>query len=299
MIFVLTIFIVLIGTFDPSVHIRFVCPGIILFSHTFFPDLVGENVIELLMLSPGFVLLADVLEASFLILFKALLDVLLLLLHLQFFAVIFHSVTHAIHNGLNATSALCHLMLSGLLFFKLHAHILFNLLSFSSFDCIKFSLSLLLFNHIVLDNLHCSLTLSHLLPFFVLFLFLEICCQFSHSLSFLCLALLLLNNLLLLSFLEHSITLMLLLFDFISKIHLLFSLHFHLLSSSVEKLFIEVLSLFDIFLAQLLTKLDLLIENVSNLFRFLNVLCLLLPDLLFVEFLAEFLNLAPLIVTNV
>ncbi len=144
MIFVLTIFIVLIGSFDPSVHVRFVCPSIILFSHSFLSDLVGENLIELLMLSPGLVLLVDVLEASFLVLLKALLDVLLLLLYLQFFAVVFHSVTHAIHNGLNAATTLCHLVLTGLLFFELHAHVLFNLLSFSPFDCIEFSLTLLL-----------------------------------------------------------------------------------------------------------------------------------------------------------
>ena len=248
MIFVLTIFIVLIGTFDPSVHVRFVCPGIILFSHAFLSDLVGENFVELLMLSPGLVLLADVLEASFLVLFQTLLDILLLLLHLQFLAVVFHSVAHAIHNGLDATSTLCHLLLTGLLFFKLHAHILFNLLRFSLFDCIEFSLSLLLFNHIVLDDLHCSLALSQLFPIFVLFLFFEIRIQFSHSISFLSLALLLLNDLLLLGFLKHNIALVLLLFDLISKFHLLFSLHFHFLFSSVEKFSIEVLPLFDIFL---------------------------------------------------
>lgn len=57
--------------------------------------------------------------------------------------------------------------------------------------------------------------------------------------------------------------------------------------------------LFDVLFAELLTKLDLLVKDISHLFGPLNMLSLLLFNLLFVEFLAEFLNLAPLIIANV
>jgi hypothetical protein len=92
---------------------------------------------------------------------------------------------------------------------------------------------------------------------------------------------------------------MLLLFNFFSKLCLLLAFNFHLFFSLIDKLFVKILLLLDVLLAQLLSQLDLLIKYISNLFRFLNMLRLLLFDLLFVEFLSKFLNLTPFIVTNV
>ncbi len=184
MLFGLTIFIVLISTLDPSVHVRFVCPGIVLFSHALFSDLVSKHIVELLVLGPRLVLGVDVLQASSLVLLKTLLDVLLLLLHLQFFSIIANHLTHAIHNGLDATTALGHLLLTSLLFLQLHAHVLFNLLGLLLSNLFQLSLSLLFLDHIVLDNLHCSLTLSSLDFFFVLLLFFYICSQFGNTFSF-------------------------------------------------------------------------------------------------------------------
>lgn len=172
MLFSLTIFIVFISSLDPSVHVGFVSPGIILFAHTLFLHLAIQHLVKLLMLGPRLVLLVNVLEACFLVLLKALLNVFFLLPHLQFFAIVFYDFAHAIHNGLNTAASLSHLLLSRLFSLDLHFHILFNLISLSFLHLLKLSLSLLLFNHIVLDNLHCSLTLFSFADIFVLFLFL-------------------------------------------------------------------------------------------------------------------------------
>jgi len=106
-------------------------------------------------------------------------------------------------------------------------------------------------------------------------------------------------DLLVLRFLQHLVTLLLLLLHFLLKLLLLSTFNLHLFLSSIEEFFIEILSVFLIFLAKFLSKFDLLIKYISDLCLSLRVHGLLLFDLLFVELLAELLDLTPLIVTDV
>jgi hypothetical protein len=292
-------FVVLVSPLHPSVHVRLVCTSVILFTKAFFSHLISKDVVKLLVLGPCLVLLADVLKASLIILFDTLLDVFFFLLKLELFAIVSNDFSHAIHDSLNAATALCHLVLTRLLFLELHAHVLFDLLSLGFLDSVELCHALLLLDHVVLNHFHCSLALSNFFVVFPFFLFIKVCSEFGNTLSFFVLTSRCIFHLLALRFLEHLVTQFFLLLHFLLKVLLLFAFNFHLFLSSIKQFFIEIHSFFLIFFTKFLSQFDLLVKYISDLCLSLCMHGLLLFDLLFVELLAELLDLSPLVVTDV
>ena len=237
-------FIITVGLLHPSVHVRLVRPSVILFAKAFFSHLISKDVVKLLVLGPCLVLLVDVLKASLVIFLNTLLDVFFFLLKLELFAIVSNLLAHAIHDSLNATTTLCHLVFTCLFFLKLHAHVLFNLLRLGPLDSVELSHSLLLLDHVVLNHFHCSLALSNLFVVFPFFLFFKVCCEFFDPLSFFLLTSSLIFDLLVLRFLEHLVTQMFLLLHFLLEFLLLFAFNFHLLLSSIKEFFIKIYSFF-------------------------------------------------------
>jgi len=103
---------------------------------------------------------------SLFILLDALLDVLLLLLHLHLFAIIFDHVDHAIHHGLDLLATGSNHLLTVLLFLQSHAHVLLDLIGVGLFDCKQLGIALLLLVHVLLNHFLCSLTLIDLFAVF-------------------------------------------------------------------------------------------------------------------------------------
>ena len=130
--------------------------------HPTLTNLSCQHIVKLLMLLAVPVLLVDVLQARLLILLNALLNVLLLLLKLQLFAVVTDDIAHAIHDSLDAATPLSHLVLPGNFFIAHHAHVLFDLVCIGLLLRLKLGNSPLLLANVVLNYLHCSLALYKL-----------------------------------------------------------------------------------------------------------------------------------------
>ena len=75
------------------------------------------------MLGTRPVLIAYVLDPRLLVLLNALLDVFLLLLKLQFLAVIFHIISHPVHESLDALRTILRLFLTLFFLIKGEAHV--------------------------------------------------------------------------------------------------------------------------------------------------------------------------------
>ena len=251
------------------------------------------------MLSTGFILTVDVSKFGLLISGDALLDVLFLLAQLQLFAVIAHHITHLVHFVLDAFTASSDLSLASLLFLEGHTHVLLHLLRLIQFRQLRLIDELLFRLHVVLDDFHGSLALSQFGLRFVGSLLLELGSKFSHTVAFLSLALISVHLLLLLDFFEHLVALLLGLDNLLLLLHLLLAFDLQLLPRLIENALVEVLLLLHSLVAQLLPELDLLVEDLFDLLDAILLLLFGLALLLFVELLAELLDLAPLVLTNV
>ena len=98
---------------------------------------------------------------------------------------------------------------------------------------------------------------------------------------------------------HHLVSHPLLLVHFHLQGGLLFALNFDAFLGLFENLFIEVFPLLQRLLSELSAQFDLLIENLSHLLHFVHLHLLLLLNLLFMQSLAELLNLSPLVFANV
>lgn len=234
-----------------------------------------------------------------LVLLDALLDVLALLLELELLVVVLDDFAHAVHDGLDASSALRHRRLSRLLLLKSHLHVGFDLLSVLLLDLLEFSKALAFLVHVLLDHFHCSLTLLDFLGLFSSSLILDFCSKLCHSAFLFSLTLQLFFDLLLFRLLKHEVAHLLLLDDFRLNLRLLFALLVHFLLSLIEDATIKVLLFLLSFFPKLRSQLNLLVQHFSHLLNSIFVLNLL-PSLLFLmELLTEFLDLAPLVVADV
>ena len=106
-------------------------------------------------------------------------------------------------------------------------------------------------------------------------------------------------DLLLLDLLEHIVSHFLLFNDLLLQFYLLIVFNLKLSLGLLNQSAIELLILLLGLNTQLLSQLDLLVENVFDLPAFLLVFLLLLSLLLFVELLTELLNLTPFIFANI
>ena len=106
-------------------------------------------------------------------------------------------------------------------------------------------------------------------------------------------------DLLLLDLLEHNVSHFLLFNDLLLQFYLLIVFNLKLSLSLLNQTAIELLILLLGLNTQLLSQLDLLVENILDLPAFLLVFLLLLSLLLFVELLTELLNLTPFIFANI
>ena len=106
-------------------------------------------------------------------------------------------------------------------------------------------------------------------------------------------------DLLLLDLLEHIVSHFLLFNDLLLQFYLLIVFNLKLSLGLLNQTAIELLILLLGLNTQLLSQLDLLVENVFDLPAFLLVFLLLLSLLLFVELLTELLNLTPFIFANI
>mmetsp|Transcript_26051 Transcript_26051/g.32515 ORF Transcript_26051/g.32515 Transcript_26051/m.32515 type:complete len:257 (-) Transcript_26051:1167-1937(-) len=255
---------------------------VILFSHALLSHLVVEDVIELLVLRPRLILVVNVLEASLLVFFYALLDVLFLLPQLELFTAVLDHICHAIHLVLNALSTVLQFLLAQLLLFQGQAHILLDLLSLMLLVAFHLGHSLPLLLHVVLYHFHCSLTRLLLSLCLVCALLFEFGSQLSHAVSLLVLALFSNLHLFSFDFVKHGVALSLRLDHLLLLLKLLFTLNLELFLGLVENKLVEVLALLACLLAQLLSKFDLLIEHLLNLLDALLLLLLLFFLLFFV-----------------
>ena len=187
--------VVLFSTLHPPVHVRLVSPGISLLSEAFLSHLLVQNFIKLLVLGSVLVLLIDIMQTSLFILFNALCNILFLLLQLEFFAIVFDNIAHAVHDCLNATTTISDLLLSLALLLEFHLHVFLNLLGLLLLNLFQLCDSLLLLIHVVFYYFHCSFTLLNFSLSLGLFLLLKVSCQLSNSLSLFVLASHLLVNL--------------------------------------------------------------------------------------------------------
>ena len=110
------LFVFFVGALDPPVHVGLVGSCIVLFAQALLPHLIGQHLVELLMLQALLILPVNVLQARLVVLLQTLLDVLLLLLKLKLFSVVSDDVSHAIHNGLDSFTPIGHFFLTRLLF---------------------------------------------------------------------------------------------------------------------------------------------------------------------------------------
>ena len=106
-------------------------------------------------------------------------------------------------------------------------------------------------------------------------------------------------DLLLLDLLEHIVSHFLLFNDLLLQFYLLIVFNLKLSLGLLDQTAIELLILLLGLNTQLLSQLDLLVENILDLPAFLLVFLLLLSLLLFVELLTELLNLTPFIFANI
>ena len=259
----------------------------------------SKHFIQLLVFRSGFILVVDVSKFGLLISGDALLDVLFLLAQLQLFAVIANHIAHCVHLVLNALTARSYLSLTSLLFFQGHSHILLNLFRFVHFRLLCLIGELLFRLHIVLDDFHGSLALSLFRRSFVGSLFLELGSKFSNTIAFLSLALISVHLLLLLDLFEHLVSLHLGLDNLLLLLDLLLPFDLQLLPRLVEDALVEILFLLICFFTQLLPEFDLLVQNLFDLLDAILLLLFGLAQLLFVELLAELLDLAPLVFADV
>ena len=267
--------------------------------HSTLANLRCQHLVKSFVLLPIPIPLVDVLEAGLLIFLDALLNVFLLLLQLQLSAVVADDIAHAIHDSLNTTSPLSHLLLPRDFFLAHHAHVRFDLVCVGLLLLLKLGHSLLPLTNVVLDNFHCSLALSNFFARPSHLFFLKFGGEQLHPLPLLHLVLELLINLLLFRFFEHDVAHLFLLDDFLLKLGLLYSLHLELLLGLVDHLPI-ILGLFNqSLLADFVPELDLLVEYVTHLLHSCLLLLLLLLDLLLVEALTEPLDLAPFVLADI
>ena len=251
------------------------------------------------MLRSFFVLVINVLEVGLLVLFDALLYVLLLLFHLHLLVVVLNDVAHAIHDGLDALATSGHSSLSVLLLLELDFHVVLNLLCISFLNLLDLSDTFALLLHVLFDNFHCSLAFFDFLGRFVSAFLLDLGCKFSYAALLLILAILLIINLLLLRLLEHDVTHAFLFNDLGLKVVLLLAFSIHLTLRLFKYSLVKVLSFVFSLFTKLGPKLNLLIKHVTNLLHTVDMICLLLSDLLLVEFLAELLDLTPLVIADI
>ena len=106
-------------------------------------------------------------------------------------------------------------------------------------------------------------------------------------------------DLLLLDLLEHIVSHFLLFNDLLLQFYLLIVFNLKLSLGLLDQTAIELLILLLGLNTQLLSQLDLLVENILDLPAFLLVFLLLLSLLLFVELLTELLNFTPFIFANI
>lgn len=153
--------------------------------------------------------------------------------------------------------------------------------------------------HVVLDDFHGSLALSLFRLCFVGSLLLELGSKFSNTIAFLSLALISVILLLLLDLFEHLVTLLLGLDNLLLLLDLLLPFDLQLLPRLVENALIEILLLLRCFFTQLLPDFDLLVQDLFDLLYAILLLLFGLTHLLFVELLAELLDLTPLVLADV
>ena len=110
------LFVFFVGALDPPVHVGLVGSCIVLFAQALLPNLIGQHLVELLMLQALLILPVNVLQARLVVLLQTLLDVLLLLLKLKLFSVVSDDISHAIHNGLDSFAPIGHFFFTRLLF---------------------------------------------------------------------------------------------------------------------------------------------------------------------------------------
>jgi hypothetical protein len=161
---------------DPLIHVLGIRLIVVSLLHLLFAYLLGELVIELLMLEAILVFPIYILQVSLLILFNTLLNVLFFLLEHQLLIIVPNGITHAIHDCLDALAPIGHCLFARFFLIKGKSHVHFNLLLILSFDGFELSHSLLLLVHIFPDDAHCSLTLLNLLGSLRVLLFNDVCC---------------------------------------------------------------------------------------------------------------------------
>ena len=228
-----------------------------------------------------------------------MLNVLLLLFELQFFAVVTHNICHAVHFVLDALSASGHFTITCLFFLESYAHVLLDL---SGLDCLLslgFSNQLFLGLHVVFDDLHGCLALLLFTSCLVHTLVLKLRCKLRYAIALLSLTLVKIVLLLLFDLLEHGIALGLGLEHLLLCDYFLLSLNFELFLGLVEDALVEVLTLFRCLVAKFLPEFDLLVKHFFDLLNAILLLLFLLAHLLLVQLLAELLDLAPLVLADV
>ena len=236
---------------------------------------------------------------SLFVLLDALSNVLLLLLELEFFAVVLDDISHGIHDGLDALASLHVLMLALTLLFKRDSHVFFDLFGISSLDFLELLDLLLLLGHVVLNDFHSSLALTHLLSDLVALLLFDLSGQLGNPVLLLILAAQLIVNLLLLRLFKHYITHAFLLDDLSLQLHLLLAFDLHFLTGLTQNLLVEVLPFLKVLLAELSSQFDLLVKNFTDVLLALVVFFLDATLLFLVKTLAKLLNLTPLVVRDI
>lgn len=251
------------------------------------------------MLEPLLVLLVDVLQVSFLVLFNTLCDIGSLLLAHELLVIVTNGFPHAIHDFLDATTSLGHVLLASLLLFQSNTHVKFNLLLVFALDSIQISHSLLFIDQVILDNLHCSLSLTHLFSRLRVLFLKDFSSQLINSLLFLVLVPHFIVQIFLLRLQEHVVSHFFLLHDFHLQVNFLLSLKIELFTGLINDSLVKIFAFLLGLLSKISSHLDLLVENFAHLLLSLFMLSLLVLDLFQVQALAKFLHFAPFVVADI
>ena len=251
------------------------------------------------MLLPLFILILNLSLLMRFIRGDTVFNVLLLSGELHLFRIVTDNIAHGVHHSLDAFATGGDLCLSSSFLLYSDTHVVFKLISVGLLAFLDLSHTLLLLLHVILDNLHCSLAFLNFTQILLFLFHRKVIDQLSLSCLLVISEPLLFVDLLLFGLFKHLVSHDLLFNNFAMKCSFLFTFNIEFSLGFIEQLLVEIFTLFLVLFTKLSSQFYLLVKHFSDLLTLVLVISLLLLNLLFIETLPEFLDLTPLIITDV